>query len=213
MYQIDPLKSPSRLEFSIEEPTTSVELDFRNKIQDLSSCYDIGYHGHYFTRLDGRWRMTFDHASIASQLVGECQLLADAGFRPLAYSGGWWYMAPHLARLIQSFGFRIDTTINDLRRDSFNRKQPYSRTLLGQPFKLERDVIEVPATRSVLSLLSVLVSGGGAKKIVVFSLHDYNLLVNSIRDAYLRTVRKLVRNDRIIGMSELLSLRPSTAVA
>ena len=207
MYQIDPQSRPLRTGFPAKKPTTSVERDFKNKIQILSSYYDIGYHGHFFSRTNDHFRLTFDQATIARQFELEYRFLAETGFSPLAYAGGWWHMTPHLARLMQSYGFRLDTTINDIRRDSFGRIQSYPKTPLGQPFRIERDIVEVPTIRLDSNLLNLLTSSRGLQKFAIFSLHDYNLLASSFSTAVAKIVVKLMQHDRIVGIPELLSIR------
>lgn len=213
MYLIDPLENPIRLELPVKELTTSVERDFKDKIQALSSYYDIGYHGHFFSRTDDRYRPTFNQATIASQFDQEYRFLVEAGSNPLAYAGGWWYMAPHLASLMQSHGIRLDTTINDIRRDSFGRTQSYAKTPLGQPFLLERDIIEIPTIRSDSNLFRLITSDHSLQRYAIFSLHDYNLLTSSFNAAFAKILMKLMKHDRIVGIRELLSVRPSAGVS
>ena len=213
MYQIDPLQNPIRFEFPFRVTPNSVQLDFKSKIQELSSFFDIGYHGHFFVRTNGTCMPTFDPSAISSQFAEEYRFLSDMGFRPLAYAGGWWFMAPHMARLLQSFGFRIDTTLNDIRMDSFNRRQPYAETPLGRPLRLEGNVIEVPTIRSDAAFFSLIRSKRNQQRFAILSLHDYNLVVPPLAYSIGKVARRLVRHDRIVGLSELLSVHASVSVA
>lgn len=203
-YQIDPVKQPIRVEFAFRETKQSIERDFKSKIEDLSSYYDIGYHGHFFAVSDGVCRPAFDPEIVRKQFMAECDYLREVGSKPYAYAGGWWYMAPHLENLLQSNGFSIDTTLNDIRTDSFNQRQPYPETPLGQPFRLQKDVIEVPTIRSDANLFKILSARTNTQKLIPVSLHDYNLIAHPFIDSFRRIVRKLLEHERVVSISDFL---------
>jgi len=148
MYQVDPLVDSLRLELPRIARSQKVEADFGERIQGLAEYYDIGYHGHFFRAVKDGYRPTFDFADIRNQFQAEQEFLRDLGLAPRAYAGGWWYITPEILSLAAELGFTVDTTINDLRLDSFSRKQPFPASPLGRPFRVSQALLEVPSVRS-----------------------------------------------------------------
>lgn len=179
------------------------ESDFREKIQRLSAYYDIGYHGHFFRVSEGRYRPAFDAETLSQQATRECKFLSQIGFRPQTYAGGWWHISRELVSILQSLGFDSDTTVNDLRLDSFSRPQPFAADV-GKPFWLTRDIVEIPSVRSVASLAYMALQKHQLRRFAVIAPHDYDFPSSSLAVAIQRLVWKLVREDRVLSIPDLV---------
>lgn len=119
---------------------------FADSLKELDGLFEIGYHGHFVNR------------SPRVQFNAEVKLVRDAGFDPKVYAGGWWLMDAEIEGLLKENQFEIDTTMNDMKVDSFGRPQMYWP-----------DITEAVTMRRWSSLFS------RQPKTVCMSFHDYNL--------------------------------------
>jgi hypothetical protein len=204
MYQVSPLVDSQRIELPKIARSQKVEADFTERIQGLAEHYDIGYHGHFFKAVDDGYKPTFKFDEIRDQFRAEQQHLRDIGLAPKAYAGGWWYVTPQILSLMAEVGINIDTTINDLRLDSFSRKQPFPLTPLGKAFWATQAVLEIPSVRSFFNLFfGVAVEKRRATNYVIIALHDYDLISDVAGRPIRNLVGKLLRADRVASVLEI----------
>lgn len=206
MYRVDPFLDPRRLDLPLIAHSQRTESTFASHLQDLIQYYDIGYHGHFFKAVHNRYRPSFDFAEVNHQFREEQRLLCELGHKPSVYAGGWWYITPEILALLGELGFALDTTVNDLRLDSFYRKQPFPASPLGEPFRVSSSVVEVPSIRSARGLLDVAFKNRGNPKLIVIALHDYDLPTHGINSPLRRVITKLVRTGKAISCQEILKI-------
>jgi len=204
MYQVDPLADPLRVELPEIARTQRVEAEFAERINSLAEYFDVGYHGHFFKADDGVYRPTFELGAIRQQFEQEREYLSDIGLAPETYAGGWWYINSQIHSLMAEHGLTVDTTINDLRLDSFSRRQPFPESPLGQPFWVSKSVLEIPSLRSFFNLFfGVAIERRRSTNYVIISMHDYDLVAHALRRPVRRLVAKLLRVDRLASISEI----------
>ena len=204
-YAIDPFIDPLRTRFGLMDPPQTFTAKFEATIKNLSSYYDIGYHGHFFKLERNYYRPAFDHETISTQFREEVEYLSGIGFPPRTYAGGWWHISRDLVRLLQSSGFTVDTTVNDTGRDSFSRKQEITISRLGEPFWLGKGLLEVPSARSVFSLLATMTRNRRRNNFVVLAIHDYDLSLDSTSSSVSSTIDKLRKAERIVSIDSLVA--------
>lgn len=202
-YMVDPMEDKLRVNFPHQEVNESREMDFEKKIKRLATYYDIGYHGHFFALVGGRHRPAFDNGSISGQFEEECRYLTSLGFRPEVYAGGWWFISSNLISLLQSWRFKLDTSMNDLQLDSFSRPQPYPHEEVGRPYWLAENVLEIPSIRSFANLGKIIVSQRKSANFVVIALHDYDLLSAPSKMLH-NLFRKLLKGNRLLSVPQLI---------
>lgn len=200
-YHVDPLLDKARRDFS---PVVSegAEKRFSETIGSLAESFDIGYHGHFFELSNSRFRPAFDPEAISRQFTQECNYMKAIGHSPWVYAGGWWYISPSMGPLFERFGFRLDTTVNDLHADSFDRAQPVPRGVLGTPSWLFRGVVEIQSVRAFGNILGKRVSADGRERFLVLTLHDYDLLDPLLGPA-LKTVGRLADKGVMLSTEAL----------
>jgi hypothetical protein len=204
MYLVSPLLDPLRVELPKIPRSQKAEADFAERIQGLAEHYDIGYHGHFFKSVDGGYRPTFNFEEIIDQFKAEQQHLRDIGLAPKAYAGGWWHITPQILSLMADTGINVDTTINDLRLDSFSRKQPFPSTSLGKAFWATQEVLEIPSVRSFFNLFfGVAIEKRRATNYVIIALHDYDLISDVVGRPIRKLIGRLLRADRIASILEI----------
>jgi hypothetical protein len=202
-YYIDPLIDPLRREFS--KPKGSGEdAKFEKTIRELSDYYDIGYHGHFFVSESGRYKPAFDKNTITDQFAKEHAFLKGIGFTPWTYAGGWWHISKHIVSLLEKFAFKLDTTVNDVLLDSFDRRQPYSPGSLGTPFWLGDQILEVQSVRSFHRILNRNVLRTSKDKFYILSLHDYDLMNPGLKSAT-KAILRLAARNAMLSADELYS--------
>ncbi len=204
-YAIDPLLDPIRTRFGRTDLPESLRAKFETTITNLSSYFDIGYHGHFFKWEGDHYQPAFDHETISAQFREEVDYLSGIGFRPHAYAGGWWHISRDLVSMLQSSGFTIDTTVNDTGRDSFSRKQEIRRSRLGKPFWLGDGLLEVPSARSIRTLITMVTRNRRSDNFVVLALHDYDLHPDSGTNSISSIVDRLRRAERIVTIDGLFA--------
>ena len=180
MYQINPrtMRKLSRRKFPTA-PTnalyedTRIE-DFTNKIDRLSSYFDIGYHGHFLKEKNGSFVPSFDEKLIEKQFDLEYRFLSSSGFRPKIYGGGWWYFSQQIANLLAYYGFSIDTTLTDVGVNDFGHRQAFrDKMVVGECVKISPQILEIPSLlrwRTIIKLLQNQPSFG------ILVIHDYDLI-------------------------------------
>ena len=200
-YYVDPLIDPLRRQF-IAPRISGAETKCADTLRELSDRYDIGYHGHFFEAKDGRYNYTFDEVTVAEQFGREYGYLKGIGFVPSTYAGGWWHVSQHIVSLLEKYDFKLDTTVNDVRLDSFNQRQPYSVSSPGAPFWIRDGILEVQSVRSVQRLLNRSVLRSSKQRFFVLSLHDYDLMLPGARNA-VKTISKLAGRGAMLAAGEL----------
>lgn len=124
MYLQDPLEDKERRTFLGRLPNHRDLEDFQAKFAALSERFEIGYHGHFYSKTGLLANSSFEPDVVSVQLDSEVDLFNQSGLRPVVYSGGWWFTSPWLSQVLKMKGFKIDTTMNDTGQDSFGRPQP-----------------------------------------------------------------------------------------
>jgi hypothetical protein len=207
-YHVYPFTDPLRTQVEAVHPTNDDIRRFGTALHRLSEYADIGYHGHYFSGNNGRMEASFEPWAFASQFNAEVQLLSNLGFRPKVYVGGHWFMSKELASMLDIAGFEVDTTVTDVKRDSFGRLQYGSDLKFGRPEHLWRNVTEFQTRRRVRidSLFN------GARDFYCYSLHDYDLL-NPDPKAQIRNKLMLTLMSRTSTKSMAEMLERSVVVA
>lgn len=204
MYHRDPWEFPVRWAVPRVSPDRPTLVDFAAKINDLSTDYEIGYHGHFYRVLEHECETSFENEVVFDQFDREYSLMSDLGYRPRAYAGGMWFMAPWLVAKLGEKGFEVDTTLNDVRRQSTASAQPYSATTSGEPFWIGNHVLEIPTVRSAGTIVrDILAARRNRKNFVVLALHDYNLLQSSFATLVRETMRALMKRERVLSISDL----------
>lgn len=209
-YRIDPLVDPLRREFFAAPVPSGEEKRYADMIRELSDYCDIGYHGHFFEAKEGKYRYSFDEATVSGQFGREYGFLTGIGFVPRTYAGGWWHISRHLASLLEKYAFELDTTVNDVGLDSFDRKQPYSASSPGSPFWVGSRVLEVQSVRSFQRLLNRSVLRSARDRFFVLSLHDYDLMEPGA-GTVARTISKLSRRGAMLSADELCTRAAGSA--
>lgn len=178
---------------------------FRDTLDELREYYEIGYHGHFFSLAGGRFSPAFDSNTIRGQVLAELNCMADAGVRPRVYAGGWWFISMYLVRLLESHAFRIDTSVNDVGLDTFNRPQPFTIKSLGQPFRLGDSMVEFPTFRSVRGMMAAARRGAGTRpSIIPIALHDYDIVAGSTSLVAQKLLVRLTKKEKLATFSDLL---------
>jgi hypothetical protein len=200
-YYVDPLVDPLRREFPAPR-ISGAETKYADTIRELSDHYDIGYHGHFFEVNDGRCSFSFDEATVADQFAREYSYLEGVGFAPRTYAGGWWHISRHLVSLLERYALKLDTTVNDVRLDSFGQRQPYAVSSPGTPFWVGGGVLEVQSIRSFQRILNKSVLRSHKERFFALSLHDYDLMQPGARNA-IKTISKLSERGAMLSAEEL----------
>lgn len=205
MYHQDPWADPLRVRVPGFQLSQSVVSDFAAKINDLSTYYDIGYHGHFFGSRGDGYAPSFRKELVLDQFDREHALLTDLGFRPSAYAGGWWFMTPWLISKLKEMGYKVDTTLNDARKQYFLGPQPFAQTPPGEPFWIGDGLLEVPSVRSFGTILmDFAISGRRRQRFAALALHDYNLLDGQNAAMIRNVIVRLVNKERVLSASELI---------
>jgi hypothetical protein len=205
MYTKDPELDRLRLDFEAPSSTEEEKDLFLGYLEELSAFYDIGYHGHFFRETQGRFRPCFDAPVVETQFRSECEFLSRNGYKPIVYAGGWWHIDHAILSLLRECGFRADTTINDIGKDSFHFSQPFRHPKLGEPFWISGGLVEIPTTRTIRTVLQRAIrSEPHGRRFNVFSFHDYDLANLGNAGVVLKTVAKLIRRGNVVGMNELV---------
>ncbi len=205
MYYKDPWPGPSRAEVPRFNLNGAVISDYASKINELASYYDIGYHGHFFERSFNGYTTSFQKEAVLDQFDKEHAFLTDIGFRPSSYAGGTWFISPWLISKLESNGYRVDTTLNDVRKQTFLGPQPYANTTPGEPFWIGDRLLEVPSIRSFGTIVrEFIITGRQRQNFAALAMHDYNLLDGGTAAMLRRIMLRMVHEERVLSVNELV---------
>ena len=174
MYHTDPLKDPTRTLVERPEITDAHMKRFEENLSMLSQWFDIGYHGHYFKPGVNGYIPEISQLGATTQFLAEVNLLRRLGYKCETYAGGWWHLSQEVAMLLELNGFKVDTTVNSERKDSFDRLQYGRHLAFGRPGYLTRNVMEIQTQRRVYCGLTIL---DDPHKFYAYSFHDYDLML------------------------------------
>lgn len=204
-YMTDPLKDPLRTSITRSDVPQRAEAEFKDALSELEEHYEVGFHGHFFSFKDGRYTPAFDRRSIESQMFAELDYLSELGVKPMVYAGGWWFISEDVVSLLESRGFRVNTSVNDVGRDTFGAPQPFSMREPGQPFKVGESLIEVPTFRSVRGMLAAAKSRGPKGGLIPIALHDYDLARGQTSSLARKLLLIMTEKEKLATFADLLN--------